>query len=463
VQFDPRHHAVSSGTPDFWDSRAKASSLQAHRHGNVRRTSEQCASILEQQGGDGGRFGSGGSEGLVQFIFHAFLWKDGELIDLHALPPADQNFSNPQAPSNEKGEIAGLSENGIIDPIIGFTQIRAVVWKDRRILDLGTMGGDESAAFAINNHGQVAGLALNATPDPFSMFDFLIFRSTAGTQTRAFLWDETRGMQDLGTLGGPDAQAAFINERGQVAGFSYTNSTPNATTGVPTLDPFLWKDGKMVDLGTLGGTIGAPNALNNRGQIVGQSNLAGDLVSHPFISTNSEPMRDLGTLGGNNAAATAINDAEEVIGMSDLPGGQAYHAFLWKKGKMTDLGTLHGDTFGRAFAINSHGQIAGESCNGDCQNHQQNEHAVLWQDGSIIDLNTRISGHSSLQLNISLSINDRGEIAGIGSPPGCIYDSLCGHAFLLIPCDDDHPSLDGCDYGMVDDDQTSTHPTPARQ
>jgi probable HAF family extracellular repeat protein len=243
-------------------------------------------------------FGSGGDEGLVPFIFHTFVWKDGKVIDLRALPPADQNFSNPQGPPNEKGETVGESENGIIDPILGFTQIRAVVWKDREILDLGTMGGNESAAIALNNRGQVVGFALNTTPDPFSMFDLLIFGSTAGTETRAFLWDETRGMQDLGTLGGPDAQAAFINDRGQVAGFSYTNSTPNATTGIPTLDPFLWEDGKMVDLGSLGGTVGSPSALNNRGQVVGQSNLAGDLLSHPFLSKNSAPIQDLGTLWG---------------------------------------------------------------------------------------------------------------------------------------------------------------------
>jgi probable HAF family extracellular repeat protein len=401
-------------------------------------------------------FGSGGFDGAgpVPFIFHAFLWKNGNVIDLGALPPVDLNFSSPQGPPNEKGETVGVSENGIIDPIVGFTQIRAVVWKDRQILDLGTLGGNESDAFTLNNRGQVVGFALNATPDPFSTFYLQIFGSSAGTQTRAFLWDKRSGMQDLGTLGGPDAQAAFINERGQIAGFSYTNSTPNATTGFPTLDPFLWKDGKMVDLGTLGGTVGAPNALNNRGQVVGLSNLAGDVTFHPFLWSAPGPMLDLGTLGGNNATATAINDAEEVIGSSDLPGGQATHAFLWtKKDGIKDLGTAYTfDTCSDPGAINSAGQIVGASRGCDFSSQE----AVLWENGEIIDLNTLIPPNSALILTRAFTINDRGEIGGlgviggIGEPPGCFNDSVCGHTFLLIPCDEGHPNVEDCDYSLVD-------------
>jgi|HubBroStandDraft_4_1064222.scaffolds.fasta_scaffold22867_2 probable HAF family extracellular repeat protein len=367
------------------------------------------------------------------YVNHAFKWQDGQTVDLGSLPPAVDNCSLPQG-INDRGIVVGSSENGVIDPLLGVTQIRAVVWKNDQVIDLGTFGGNESLADSINNRGQVAGFALNAISDPFSIFD-LIFGSSNGTQTRAFLWDDGN-KKDLGTLGGPDAFGVIVNERGQVAGQSYTNSTPNSTTGVPTMDPFLWEDGKMRDLGSLGGTFGFADALNSRGQVAGQSNLAGDLISHPFFWTSSLGMQDLGTFGGNNGLANAMNDHGEVVGKADLPGSQTHDAFLWKEGIMKDLGRVGADTCSNALAINSSGKIVG--CSSDCVSCL---HAFLWENnGPVADLNDLVSPKSDVQLIEPQAIGDNGEIFVDGLPPGCSNSSLCGHVYVLIPqgdCGDD--------------------------
>ncbi len=95
-----------------------------------------------------------------------------------------------------------------------------------------------------------------------------------------------------------------------------------------------------------------------------------------------------------------------------LPPGNVSHAVLWKNGEVTDLGTLHGDRFSNAYAINSQGQVVGESCPQSCENHLH-DRAVLWENGSIFELNSLITNrHSGLKLTIAFAINDRGEIAG---------------------------------------------------
>ena len=138
-------------------------------------------------------------------------------------------------------------------------------------------------------------------------------------------------MTDIGTLGGPDAVIAYMNARGQIAGWSYTNSTPNAVTGVPTTEPFLWQDGHMQDLGTLGGT--------QRGGELAQQCVARLLAAATWPETcpairsfgTAADMIDLGTLGGDNASAFFVNDAGVVVGRADLPDG-THHAFMWQNG-----------------------------------------------------------------------------------------------------------------------------------
>ena len=116
------------------------------------------------------------------------------------------------------GLIAGNSQNGEIDPLFpGWGEFRVVLWKGGKIIDLGTMqGGYESFVSTANSRGQVVGLALNTVPDSFNINGPGFFP----TQSPAFLWQHG-AIRDLGTLGGDEANAIFINERGQVAGNSY--------------------------------------------------------------------------------------------------------------------------------------------------------------------------------------------------------------------------------------------------
>jgi probable HAF family extracellular repeat protein len=317
--------------------------------------------------------------------------------------------------------------------LTGIPEIRSVLWKSDQIINLGTLGGNFSLATTLNNAGQVVGAAADTTLDPLSLFGF-------GTETRAFLWQHGV-IEDLGTLGGPDAAALAVNESGQVAGFSYTDATPTPVTLMPTTHPFLWQNGKMIDLGTLGGTYGGPGAnlgldtglaMNNRGQVVGASTLAGDQVAHPFLWDDGL-LRDLGTLGGDNGSPTWINDAGDVVGEADLPGSIVHHAFLWRNGAMTDLGTLGSTSF--AGAINSSGQIVGRSRIGAATSPLQ--HAFLWENGGpMIDLNTLILGNSDLLLTDACCITQSGEIVATG-----MLASGDMRTLLLIPCGE---GTEGC-------------------
>jgi probable HAF family extracellular repeat protein len=177
--------------------------------------------------------------------------------------------------------------------------------------------------------------------------------------------------------------------------------------------------------------------LNNATQVVGQAGTGNPSVapSHAFFWQNGS-FTDLGTLGGPTSAADAINNAAspQVVGQADTGaldshGNAVYHAALWQNGgsgwTLTDLGTL-GGTDCAAFGINTSGQVVGTDGSANTPPWTGNR-AFVWQNGVMTDLNTLIPPNSGWQLSSANSINDSGQITGLGTVNGSRF------VYLLNP------------------------------
>jgi len=235
---------------------------------------------------------------------HAFLWEAGQIeyLGTFAVSPWDcaQAFS-----INSAGRIVGRS-------VQTDGRFHACLWEGDEMRDLGLLLGreeEETAAYSINGAGQVVGYSA----------------SYAAPGVRAVLWDAAGTIGELPTLGG-NSTAEDINDAGMVVGRSDTSSGQ--------LRACLWAEGvngwTITNLGTLGGTSGAPSSK-----------------------------------------AEAINESNQVVGQTTIDAG-GYAAFLWEDGVMLNLNDLIPEVGGQwvdcATGINDNGWII---CRGTAEGRDQ--------------------------------------------------------------------------------------------
>jgi probable HAF family extracellular repeat protein len=350
---------------------------------------------------------------------------------------------------NNKGWIVGFStltgETCVPFPPPPGCDQHAFLWRDGVMTDLGTFGGPNSGVSfwgrRPNERGEVAGAAQTSTPDPAGE-DYCAFINNFGSESPApfqclpFVWQDGV-MTALPTVGG-NGSAVQSNNRGVVAGQVDVAPDPACTPQTPRPVPVVWEHGVLQELPVLAGTLyGGPNTVNEKGQAVGVlvSDCAASVASAALWEHGS--VTYLGSLGGKALdEGVAINDEGQVVGFASLPGDAAFHAFFWSKGTgMKDLGTLPGDVLSFAAGINGESQIVGTSFDAN-----GNPRAFLEQDGVMIDLNTLIPAGFPLSLLYAFDINSRGEIVGQGFDPAT--QQL--HAYLARPCNDEHANSERC-------------------
>lgn len=295
-----------------------------------------------------------------------------------------------------------------------------------RVTEIGSLGG-QTYAYGINAAGEAVGQAY--LPDG---------------QSRAFRWT-SGNMVDLGTLGGDNSWAAAINSAGDVVGaatlsgetyvaFRYHNGVMSPLPGLETTPSlalaindlgdiggqyevdanygiwhaFLLIDGAFIDLTPTLPTFSQVVDLNNIRWAVGMSVTDNDqtFLYHDGVIT------ELGTLGGTWCDPLAMNDAGDVVGLSETIDGRS-DAFLYRGGQMIDLVTT-GSTDSWAKGINNLGQVVGYLGPSDAGFVG----GFLYSDGVLYDLNQYLRcADRAWFINDADAINDAGQIMAYGVDP----------------------------------------------
>jgi probable HAF family extracellular repeat protein len=329
-----------------------------------------------------------------------------------------------------------------------------VLWRNGQKVPLGTLGGENSGVNwpNHNDNGLIAGISETATVDPlgedWSCQAFFPTSPDTKHVCLGFAW-KNNVMTPLPTLGGINGYAAGTNDLGNIVGWAETtvhDQTCTAVTKFPQsfyqvlqFEPVIWdRNANVHRLPTLpGDPDGAATAINNGGEIVGISGTCDQAVgrfsaAHAVIWRNGNVFRlpDFGGISWNTPQA--ISNRGVVVGFDNLPGdteGQLQPlGFVWSRGGgLVKILPVSGDTNTQAAGVNDLGQVAGVSYNPNSSTALP--HAIVWENGKTLDLNTFLPANAPLYLLSAADIDDRGDIVG----QALVQATSQLHAFLATP------------------------------
>ena len=319
---------------------------------------------------------------------------------------------------------AGINNNGWV---AGFTGMpdgtrQAALWRDGAIAPLGTLpGGTHSMVQwpGLNQSGTIVGISRTGEDDPNGEdWSCSAFLPGAGKRCLGFVW-ENGVMSPLPTLGGPNGFATGVNARGEVVGWA-ENTVHDPTckeTQKLQFRAVLWnpkRNTKQELRPYPGDSTSAATAINDRGQVVGISGECDVAVGRrsamrAVLWENGVP-RDLGNLGGDFwHTPMAINDRGDVVGFGNPPGGDI------------DANDLRAFLWTRAGGIHNLGKLDADGLSQALDINARGQivgvscgdlcSAILWQDGKLHVLQDLAPGFSGY-LWSARSINDAGQITG---------------------------------------------------
>jgi uncharacterized membrane protein len=249
---------------------------------------------------------------------------------------------------------------------------------------------------------------------------------------------------DLGSLGGNYARtfATGLNASGQVVGYGYQNDPWNSgQSGTVDYQAFVTGAGGqgITGLGTLAGdTWSQARAINDAGQVVGNSGNAAFVTSGFSASLSSPTLQNVGSLGGSTSTADAINASGQIAGTArDAAGINRAYLTAANGGAKTVLDTApvgaQPPNFIAVGGVNDAGQVAGSLGDGSITNRRG---FATGPGGAALHMlggPDVAPGHEGYSPQVQVNaINAGGQTAGH-------YNETGGNAFLKNPDGSDLP------------------------